>query len=190
MIKFLLCFVCLMFVFNSSSLLAENGYTLEIRPTAFFPSSNRFKEIYGHCLTSYQVEATANTMYPDIDLWGNFDWFSERGRSDGLNDPTRVSIATTSLGLKFPYQLSEKMKPYLGIGISFSRIWLKNKTQCSHERVSKFSVGGILKSGIYYFFKDNFFIDVFVDYTYQPVHFQTHVDVGGVKAGLGLGVQF
>ena len=81
-------------------LFAEFQSSIEIRSAAFFHGSKRFKEIYGNVGASYQLEATTQ-LYNCLDGWANFDWFSKHGKSDGFNDTTRVSIANTSLGIKF-----------------------------------------------------------------------------------------
>lgn len=60
---------------------------------------------------------------------------------------------------------------------------------CTHETLSKWVAGGVLKSGMYVWINQCAFVDLFVDYLYQPVHFETHVDIGGVKVGAGLGVE-
>ncbi len=163
--------------------------TLEIRSAAFFHSSKRFREIYGNVGGSYQLEAS--TKFNDcFEAWANFDWFSKHGKSEGFNDPTRVSIANINLGIKFPYQLSECFTLYVGIGPSLSRIWLKNRSARSHERISKLAIGGVLKTGVYYFITRHIYLDVFVDYLYQPVHFETNIDIGGFKTGIGVGYKF
>jgi hypothetical protein len=41
-----------------------------------------------------------------------------------------------------------------------------------------------------FFINRNVFIDVFADYLYQPVNFETHVDIGGFKIGAGMGIKF
>ena len=100
------------------------------------------------------------------------------------------ALLTSVLESSFPYQLCEQFIPYIGIGPSFSRIWLKNKPRCSHDTISKWAVGGVLKTGVYYCINRYVFMDIFVDYLYQPVHFEKHVDIGGVKVGLGIGAKF
>lgn len=175
---------------NILPLFAEFQSSIEFRSAAFFHSSERFREIYGTVGTSYQLEASTK-FYDCLDGWANFDWSSEHGKSVGFNDPTRVTIANISLGIKIPYQFSEKFTAYIGIGPNLSRIWLKNKSQFSgHEDISKLAIGGILKTSIYYFITRQVFIDVFVDYLYQPVHFETHVNIGGIKTGIGIGCKF
>ena len=123
-------------------------------------------------------------------MWGNLDLFSKPGRSVGLGNSTKINIANTSVGIKLPFQYSEEISPYIGIGVSFSRVWLKNNSFCGEEKASKFAVGGVLKTGIYYFLTESVFLDVFIDYLYQPVHFETDVDVGGLKTGMGIGVKY
>lgn len=174
---------------NCCPLAAQFDASLEIRSSAFFHVSDRFREIYGNVDPSYQVEAST-PIYECMDVWANFDWFSAKGRSEGLRNPTRVSIANIGVGVKFPYQFCECFTAYAGIGPSLSRIWLKNKSSCVHERTSKLAFGGLLKTGVYYFITSCVFLDVFVDYLYQPVHFETHVDIGGLKVGGGIGMKF
>lgn len=81
--------------------------TVEIRAAAFFPSSERFRNIYGNAGTSYQVEGSTE-LYDCVDGWANFDWFSKHGHSIGLSDPTHVSIANFSFGVKFPYRFCQQ----------------------------------------------------------------------------------
>ncbi len=159
------------------------------RSAAFFPLSDRFREIYGDAGVDYQLEASTK-IYGCCDAWVNFDWFSKHGKSVGLHDSTRISIGNTSLGVKFPYRISKTWTIYVGIGPSFGRIWLKNKSYCPPHHISKWAYGGVLKTGVDFFFTEHLFLDVFADYLYQPTNFKTHVDVGGVKVGAGLGVKF
>lgn len=185
-LKLLFVLLCL----NLYPLIADEFDTsLEFRSAAFFHSSKRFREIYGNVSGSYQLEAS--TKFNEcFDTFVNFDWFSKHGKSKGFNDPTKVSIASISLGPKFLYPFKNCFTAYIGIGPSFAKIWLKNRPKHRHERTSKLSVGGLLKTGVYYFVNRQLFLDLFVDYLYQPVHFHTHVDIGGVKTGLGIGYKF
>lgn len=173
-----------------NSLTAEN--MVEVRGAAFYHSSKLFREIYGNVGTDYQVQFA--TRYFCFELWSNIDWFSKHGKSVGFEDPTRVNIANCSLGLSYLYSLNCQTKLYLGAGPCFARIWLKNKlADHSHEIVSKTTFGGLFKAGLYYNITDCFFIDIFVDYVYQPVHFHKnhkHIDIGGVKPGIGIGINF
>lgn len=175
---------------NSYSLIACGiDSTLEIRAAAFFHSSDRFRDIYGNESGCYQLEASAK-LYKCWDSWANLDWFSKHGKSENFKEPTKVRIVNFSFGVKFPYQLSKDFTAYVGIGPSFARIYLKNKLHHDHESLSKLASGGVLKTGIYYTLTSRVFMDFFLDYLYQPVKFDSSIDIGGLKVGLGIGARF
>ena len=164
--------------------------TLELRGAAFFPSAKRFRGIYGNVSSCYELESVVSFCSP-WEGWVNFDWYSKNGRSIGLHDDTRVSIANGSFGIRYKYPCGGCYVPYLGIGPSFAGIHIKNKL-CNHhtEEKSNFVVGGVVKAGVYWYFCNDWFIDFFVDYLYQPKHYETRVDLGAVKPGIGIGVKF
>ena len=171
---------------NSLSLLAESSF--ELRSAAFFPQNKRFTDIYGDVSPCYEVEISTDA-YCCSEGWVNFDWLTKKGHSSGCHEPTRVDIANLSFGIKYPYQLTDRISAYIGIGPTFYRIWLKNHGHNFREKATRFAVGGILKIGVIYELTNCVFVDLFVDYLYQPVHFKTHVNIGGLKTGLGIGVR-
>lgn len=165
--------------------------SVEFRYAAFIPSSKLFKEIYGNVGTSYQLETTTKVpCWECWDVWANLDWFSKHGRSVGFEDPTRVQISTLGLGIRYNYCLNYCTSFYVGVGPTVGTIWLKNKSRCLDEKVCKTTVGCLTKIGVLYYFCDRLFLDLFVDYLYQPVHFEHRVNIGGFKTGAGLGVTF
>lgn len=182
-------FFLLLWIMNIHPVFAEFQSSLEVRSAAFFHGSDRFREIYGNVGVSYQLEASTK-LYDYLDGWANLDRFSREGKSEGFNDPTKIRITNISLGIKLPYQFGEKFIAYIGLGPSLSKIWFKNKSQCCHETVTKWAIGGVLKTGVYYFISERLFIDLFVDYLSQPVHFETRFNIGGFKTGAGVGFTF
>lgn len=188
--KFLFKIFCVTFLLNFCSVLAEvQNFNVEIRTAAFFHSSKRFRDVYGNVGCSYQLEASTH-LYNCWDGWVNFDWFSKHRKLNKCHASTNVSISNISFGIKYPYQFCERYIAYAGIGPSISRIWLRNKSRCEHEKVSKLAIGCLLKTGIYYFVTCDLFVDLFFDYLYQPIHFHHDVDIGGIKTGIGVGKQF
>lgn len=162
---------------------------LELRYAGFYHSDSLFRHIYGNVSSDYQIEADLAFCGPYA-VWANFDWFTKHGRSVGLRSPTRVNIANGSIGVKYVFQTCSCFRPYLGLGLSVGGIWLDNKTCCGHDRASKAIVGGVAKAGVYYNLTQHIYVNVFVDYLYQPVHFEKDVDLGGVKPGVGIGVVY
>lgn len=167
--------------------------TIEIRGAALYHSSKLFREIYGKIGTDYQVQFA--TRFCDFELWGNIDGFAKSGKSVGFADSTHIHVVNLSVGLSYLYKMNCQLTLYLGAGPCFAGIWMKNKlTNHSHETVDKTAFGSLFKAGLYYNITDWFFIDIFVDYVYQPVHFnhKRHhsIDIGGLKPGVGLGINF
>lgn len=186
--------VITMLVINVSPLVGYNDTSLEVRAAGFYPSSSRFKDIYDEVGMCYEIEATTK-IHPHVNGWFNFDWYSKNGRTSGLQDPTKVTIDNISFGIRLPYKISDKFVPYIGIGPSFARVRLKNKSPCpnfsvSDEHVKKWATGGVLKTGIYCNLRSDLFLNIFMDYLYLPVHFEDRIDAGGLKAGIGIGARF
>lgn len=186
--KRILQYILSVLVLSPLLLFAEiNNLNLEVRTAAFVPSSDRFREIYCHVGAEYQFEGSFR--YGCWDIWENIGWFSKRGEPVGCHGSTRVSIANLSLGIKYPYTFCNCICAYVGIGPILSRVWIKNNAHCSHEKKSRVSIGAVLKSGVNYFITERLFVDLFIDYSYQPVHLRKWVDVGGLKTGIGIGAR-
>lgn len=184
--KYLLILCCFNFVcFGADN--TKNSF--EIRTDAFFPSSNRFRKIYGDVGITYGIEASQK-LSRTFEGWVNLDWFPKQGRSEGFGDPTKINMINLSFGVKLPYQLSKHFTVYGGIGPCFSEIWLNNRSVCGNEKVSKFGFGGVFKTGLNCFITKHFFLNFYADYIYQPVHFETTINIGGVKTGIGLGCKY
>lgn len=185
--KIALKLIFFLFVSCSPAITEAQTSNIELRSAAFFPSAKRLREIYCDVGTSYQIETSFR--YGCWNIWENLDWFSKHGKPVGCHGSTRANIINLSIGIKYPYSFCECFTAYVGIGPSLSRIWIKNRTQCFHEKISKVAIGGVLKTGLYYCIAENLFLDLFVDYLYLPIHFNTWVNVGGVKTGIGIGLR-
>lgn len=168
----------------------ENPSSLKIRSAGFIPASKLFREIYQTAAACLELEY-AFKFRDYLEIWGNFDWlFKEHGRSVGLCNPTTITIANFSFGLKFPYRFTTCNEIYIGIGPSIAGVWLNNKSYCSCENISKAAGGIVVKTGYSHYFSKSIFFDFFADYIYQPARLQHKTDIGGVRIGAGVGGTF
>jgi outer membrane protein len=186
--KKLLCTLSIFLTPITSLLSAELGIAIEVRASAFFHTSERFRAIYGDVGPSYGIEMSKK-MDLCLDTWLDCDYFNQC-KSQASCCKSEIDILNTSFGLRYSYSLTSCLKPYLGIGPALSWLYFKNKTCCQHENHARLTPGLVVKSGVIYHFKDPYYLNFFVDYIYQPIHFEKTVDIGGIKAGLGLGIQF
>ena len=165
-----------------------SSFSLEPRVTLFLPSSNTFQTIYGRGNPSYELQA--NLEFGKFSGWLNTSWFQENGNSVGFHDATRVYISNTSFGLSYISPPSGPARSYVGLGPSFGVIWLHNKSPCFSKHASKFALGLVVKLGLWIDVSEDLYVDVFVDYLYQPVSFESRQDIGGFKPGFGVGYKF
>lgn len=176
-------------IFSTLHLCAVDGSRLELRSAAFYHSSKLFRDIYGKASVDFQIQA-ATPLFKHFEVWVNIDTFSKHGHSIGFKDPTKVNITNCSAGLTYVYRLNCFQQLYVGIGPSFANIHIDNHSRFKHNKEFKSVIGGVVKAGLYYTLTDSLYLDLFVDYLYQPARFDNHVDIGGVKPGIGIGAIF
>jgi hypothetical protein len=182
-------FLLLSLVLCTFQLKAENR--LEFRSVAFYPHSQLFRDIYGRMEIDWQVQASTE-LTDHLDLWSNFSWLYSKGHSIGFHNRTSINILNSSLGVNYLYSLNCQFTLYFGIGACIGKMWITNHSDFrGNERLTKRLFGGIAKCGIYYYFSRQYYLDLFLDYLYQTVHFpHKRLNIGGIKAGLGLGKLF
>lgn len=185
--KWLLTCAILLFVATGRAELFEP--TLKFRVAAFFPTSERFRDIYGSSIADYQFEATA--LLPNrYRGWVNVSWLGCSGRSDRLHFHTTVDMTNTSIGISIPHQISENFSAYAGIGPSFGYVGVRNKGTNWYRNESKFDAGVLVKSGVVYDISCHGLVEFFIDYLYLCSTYRTQVNLGGLKIGGGIGWAF
>lgn len=186
--KFIIAHILILMSLLTTPIFSEEG-SMIFRVAAFYPSSEKFREIYGSVNADYQLEANIPLPFFCMDGWANIDWIPVTGRSEGFKDYTRADIVNLSMGIKIPFHICD-FTAYLGIGPSFGKIWIKNHSRCCHNNTTKYAIGGVIKSGLNYCINECIILDVFIDYLYEPVNFHKNIDIGGLKAGSGLAIVF
>ncbi len=177
--------------------------TIELRGGAFYHVSKRFRDTYGTVASTIQFETSALVWAP-FEVWTNLDWSTKRFKRDEFYK-TRATTFNASIGIKYIYSFSKKLDLYIGIGPALAHTRLdhhfccdpavidvspSDSSCCYHNRRSKIVLGGVIKTGLRYYILTNVFLDLFMDYLYQPTYFHHYEDIGGLKSGAGLGVSF
>lgn len=164
-------------------------HNFKIRPYLFVPHTKLYRNIYGKIGGGVQVEFE-KTMSDHGSFWINLDGLFKRGHSIGLCQKTRISTISLSSGIKYCYEYNKRLQLALGIGPSIAGIFIKDQSVCCPNKNSKCSGGFVIKTDLHGFIHDRVFLDLFLDYTYQHVHFNKNINVGGTKIGLGIGWTF
>lgn len=179
---------------------------MELRTALFYHSSKRFRDIYGDIYSTYQVEISVHHEPCCYTWWANLTWFYEKEGTAECSEcdmsgqncvpcpfppKTKITTANLSFGIKFPFKFTDCFNGYVGLGPLFGGIWIDNNILFdSEEDVSRFIYGAIIKTGVQYYFCQCWFLDLFADYSYQHVNFDTDLDVGGLQLGVGVGYRF
>lgn len=169
---------------------ADHTTSIEIRGAAFIPTAELFRDIYGGAAGDVQVEVAVEPDDCCYGLWVNADFAAKHGTSLGLKKSTEVKIVNLSFGARYLFDFDCCYRLALGFGPNIGHIRLENCTTCSPCKISKTSIGFVVKSDLYYDITECWFLDFFVDYRYQKMNFTDHVNVGGFIIGAGLGMNF
>lgn len=168
--------------------------------SAFFPFSSKVGRIYNDALPCLELETNINVCGNWIGFF-NAGYIWDEGRSLGLSNKTEFSLVPLTLGLKRLWCFGESTDVYLGAGLAYSYLSTHDHSEFVRQHTHKWGFGGIFKTGFYYYYSDCFFFEGFADYLYQPYNFAsssndghfvegTHLDMSGIKVGLGIGMNW
>jgi hypothetical protein len=196
-----------------SSFCTAREYSIEGRAAYFYPTSDRFREIYsGGGIYGLEFDAQ---IWKRLFIWGEVDYFSKSGRTDidfgsitnaSVNcclknckeERTHVRIVPCSVGLKY-YFNKDPVQFYLGAGVLASYLHTEVHSETLVKGRGKWGWGGAFKSGLLCHVTPSFFIDFFTDYRLVEVHLHRphdkkvithHADLSGFSFGGGLGYLF
>lgn len=175
---------------------------LEFKGAYFHPTSSCFNAIYGGSTGLFGPEVTFSLC--SNSHWYGFasvDYMSKTGRSIGLCNSTKMSYLPLAFGVK--YFISHcRYDFYLGLGFQPTRLRTTNCSPFVVQHTAAWGYGGIAKGGVYIDIPCNFFVDLFVDYSFvrfscskicQPEDgtlLSRKTNMSGVIAGVGLGYRF
>ncbi len=194
------------FVFCLPAALLPSSIIFEGNAAYFRPTSDVLRDIYGsHWLNSgLKISGKLPFSQPflqDLYLFGGFNYLDAEGRSIGGDDKTEIRIIPLSLGLDYMYTVLDAPNPlklYLGAGVRYFFVRVKNDVTFVKSRVTKSGLGGVVEGGALYFLDKHFFIKAFADYSFRNLGIINTpsgvsgkgVEVGGLSIGGGIGFEF
>jgi hypothetical protein len=201
MIKIVRYHVSLLFLLAAP--LISRHTLLEFKAAYFLPTNDVFKHLYNGS-AEYGPELTVQ-LCEDKNWYGflSIDYFEKKGRSLGLCDFTKVSLLPLGVGLKYfvPFWC-DRADFYLGLGFQPVYVQTKNCTDTSITKQHRWGFGGIAKAGTYWYLPCDFFIDLFIDYSFVKVGCKQRclpahetitprkANVSGALFGGGIGYRF
>lgn len=179
----------------------RRAWNLNARVAYLYPTSSRLRHIYSSSIPFYQLETTYETCQ-GWGYWFDVGYFSKKGHTsldncscsscssfDNTKIKTKLNLLQLGTGLKYSLDFTCNLSAYLGLGVTYSLINIRNDSCFVDDRVRKKTFGGSIKSGFCYYFNDCFHADLFVDYYLTKIK-DHHLDLSTVATGVGVGVSF
>lgn len=170
-------------VFLSGVANASN-YMIELKISYFAPSEQAFIDVYGSGMTI--GGEVGITLWKGFGVWAGGDYFSKKGELTFTEESTEIQIIPFYAGIRYQFG-QEKIAPYLGLGIGYFRFKETNPL----GKVEEADVGFIGQVGCLFKVVGSLFFDIKGSYSYcksKPMDIEA--DMGGLKAEIGIGVEF
>jgi hypothetical protein len=160
------------------------GLVVQVNGSYFRPADQAFREIYGSAAVLGGEISLA--LIKGIHLWAGASYYSREGELTLTEEKTRLKIMPVYAGLKFQISGSN-LSPYLAVGAGYFRYEETNPL----GTLSKGDWGFVSQAGVSFRPIRPLILDVHAGYSYckiKPVELEA--DLGGLTAGVGLGVEF
>jgi opacity protein-like surface antigen len=167
-----------------SAVAHATDYMVEFKTSYFAPSEQAFKDVYGSGV-SFGGEVSI-ILWKGLGIWAGGDYFSREGELTFTEETTEIHIIPFYAGIRYQFR-KEKIDPYVGLGIGYFRFKETNPI----GEVKEGHVGYITQVGCLFKVVGSFFFDIKASYSYckaRPMDIEA--DMGGLKAGIGIGFEF
>jgi len=174
---------CLAIFLVSASAYADEFF-VEVKGSYFRPTDQYFKDVYGNGV-SYGGEIGFQAS-KWISVWAGGDYFTKKGTLTFTEEETELKIFPIYGGIRFRLTQT-RISPYLGLGVGYFQYKETNPI----GEIEKGDVGYIVQAGCLFKTTGGFFFDIKGSYSYCKVKpADLEADLGGFKAGIGLGFEF
>ena len=165
------------------------GFKVEFSFNHYSPRDSIYKDTYGKGnfmlggSLSYEMKVLIN-----LEFRVEANYFQDKGEMTATKEEISFTLIPIVLGLRFKI-MDKKMSPYLGAGVDFCSY--KEKLPERFEQVAELKVGFHVEAGSYLNLTRRFFIDLNARYVKVDANpFDETIKLGGMRAGLGIGLSF
>lgn len=178
-------------------------FSVEGRVSYYHLTSKHLRHSFGNGWADYEVQVST-PLSCDWKIWASVNGFSREGRSSS----DHLQLIPINIGLKYYFPFTYPFQLYISGAASYSFMRVKENSYYFHIDKHKSSFGGLLEGGFDYPVWEGLFVNFFVQGYFQEFDFHNpefisvygspvttipkdiHVDLSGLKIGVGLGYQF
>jgi hypothetical protein len=183
---FVLMLVVFLVVWGKGNGFAADRLMIAASANYFSPGDENFKDFYGKGQFYPELKAGFNVS-PKLYLWAGYGWFSAKGTTPVLNLETKAKQQFLSAGLGYRFNVSSIFAYKIEAGLFF----VSYKEEGLGAEVSDSAVGLRLDNGIIFRMNRSVFVEFSLGFlTASDTIDDIPVKLGGLKAGIGLGVLF
>jgi hypothetical protein len=157
---------------------------VEVKVLYFQPTEQAFKDIYSGGM-SYGGEINID-IHNGLSLWVGAEYFSKKGMLTFTKEETEIQIIPIYGGIKYIFP-GKKINPYVGIGVGYYQYKESNPI----GEVKEGKIGYVAQAGLLLRLSGPVLVDLQVGYNMCKIKPQEiEANIGGLKAGIGLGFSF
>jgi opacity protein-like surface antigen len=161
------------------------AFSVQVKASYFLPGDSYFKSIYGNAPT-FGVKIGLD-VWKGLGVWVDAEYLARSGKTTVTAETTDLTLIPITGGIRYAFSLGKNILPYLGAGVGYFLYEEKNAI----ANVSKGDIGYVGLAGVMIKFGRTVFVDIQGSYSTCKVNpAGVEAELGGVKAGLGLGVSF
>jgi len=177
--------------------------TAEVKFGYFWFNESVMRNVYNH--GGADVQLCSSWAIPGLEilhLYGSVEYFRKYGHSLGGHQSTSIWAIPLSFGVQPFFRLGDWIQYYLTVGPRYFFVRANNNSSYVQRHMRANGCGGFANSGLLLdlgeYFGSCFFFDIFGEYSYKRLHFNSShygteghtVQVGGWTVGGGLGCFF
>lgn len=164
-----------LFLFCSTfpALLLGNLWTVSGKIAYFSPTSSDLKKTYGNAFINYELEVT-RALFCNWEIWADLDYYTKNGHLPKTHQSSDLQVLPLSLGIGYNWQICRNIYLNAGAGASYTYTHIHHYSPHKND-LTKWGFGGVVKTGLKYYFDCGMFVDLFINYFYQ--HFNHHYEV-------------
>ncbi len=171
--------------------------SIDVKVGYFFFTDSTMNDVYSNGGIDVQL-AGSYPIWRYVSIYGAVEFFEKNGFSLNTQDKTWVYGIPLSLGVKVDFDLKENTTFYAAFGPRYSFIQSRADSSFVPHEANSGGIGLFALGGFYFRIHTNYFLNLFGEYSYIPVHFKTvpvnvygnDVNAGGFTFGGGLTYKF
>lgn len=170
---------------------------LEVKAGYFLFLDPKMSDIYTTGGPDVQLSVSV-PLREALHLYASGEWLERTGKSLNADQSTTFWALPVSVGLRPMILISEHIDFYLTLGPRYFFAYVDTSSSFVDKHISANGLGGFANSGLLFYLKRHFVLDLFVEYSYAKLSFKPSgtgvfgetAQVGGLSFGGGFAYRF